>query len=53
LADKDTLFRPSSKGAQTIFVKASAIEFTLPLAGSIKPLMGACPIEVAIPLFPV
>src|SRR5690554_2588473 len=53
LADKDTLFNPSFKGAQTTFVKASAMAFLLPALGEIKPDIGAWPIEVAIPSFPL
>ena len=48
-ADSDTDFNPSSKGAHIIFVNASAIEFILPFLGSIRPEIGECPMEVAIP----
>src|SRR5690606_9843887 len=52
-ADKDTLFKPSFKGAQMIFVNDSVIAFRLPATGSIKPEIGAWPMEVAIPSFPL
>src|SRR5690606_8972132 len=53
LADRETDFNPSFIGAQTIFVKASAILFLLPAEGSITPGMGEWPLEVAIPSFPL
>ena len=53
LAERETLFNPSSKGAQTILVNASAIAVLLPFFGSISALTGACPMEVAIPFCPV
>ena len=53
LADKETLFRLSFKGAKTIFDKASPIAFLLPAFGSISAEIGACPIEVAIPSLPL
>ena len=46
-AESETLFNPSSKGAQIILVKASAIEFRDPATGSINAEMGLCPMEVA------
>ena len=52
-AESETLFNPSFKGAQTRLVKASPIEFRLPATGSIKALTGECPIEVAMPSFPL
>src|SRR5690606_22023978 len=52
-ADKETDFRPSSSGAQTMLVSASAIEFLLPATGSISAEIGECPIAVAIPCFPL
>ncbi len=52
LADSETLFSPSARGAQTMFVRASAMESTEPAAGSIRPAAGACPRAVAIPLSP-
>ena len=53
LADKETLAKLSCKGAQIILVKASVIEFLLPASGLIKPEIGECPIEVAIPSLPL
>src|SRR5690606_29506322 len=52
-ADKETDLSPSSSGAQTMLVNASAIEFLLPATGSISADIGECPIEVAIPCFPL
>ena len=52
-ADKETDAKPSFKGAQTKFESDSAIAFLLPATGSIKAEIGACPIEVAIPSFPL
>src|SRR5690606_13312368 len=43
LADRETDFRPSSSGAQTMFVSASAIEFLLPATGSISADIGEWP----------
>src|SRR5690554_7463877 len=40
LADNDTLFKPSSKGAQMMLVKDSVIAFLLPAAGSISAAIG-------------
>ena len=51
-AESETLFNPSSKGAQIILVKASAIEFRDPATGSINAEIGLCPMEVATPSFP-
>ena len=52
-ADSDTDCRPSFRGAQIILVNASVILFLLPATGSINPEIGACPIDVAIPSFPL
>ena len=52
-ADKETEAKPSFNGAQTKFDKDSAMAFLLPATGSIKAEIGACPIEVAIPSFPL
>ena len=52
-AERETDCNPSFIGAQIIFVKASAILFLLPAAGSISPEIGECPILVAIPSFPL
>ena len=52
-ADKDTLFKFSFSGAQTIFVSASVIAFLLPALGSIKAAIGEWPIDVATPSFPL
>ena len=52
LADKLTADSPFSKGAQTRFVKASAMDIRLPAAALTKATAGACPIEVAIPFSP-
>src|SRR5690606_4176392 len=52
LAERETLLRPSFKGAHIILVRASAIEFLLPASGSISALTGEWPMEVAIPSFP-
>ena len=52
-ADKDTPEILSFNGAQIIFVNASAILFLLPAIGSINPDIGECPIDVAIPSFPL
>ena len=51
LADKETLFKSSSSGAQIMFVNASVIAFLLPAVGSIRAAIGACPILVAIPFW--
>ena len=51
-ADSEIPLIFSFKGAQIILVSASAILFLLPAAGSIKPEIGECPIDVAIPLSP-
>jgi hypothetical protein len=51
LAESDTLFKPSFKGAKTILERASPMAFLLPATGSIKAEIGACTIEVAIPSF--
>ena len=40
LAERDTFFKPSFKGAQIILVKASVMEFLLPATGSINPEIG-------------
>ena len=40
-ADRETEFILSLRGAHTIFVKDSAIEFILPIFASIKPETGA------------
>ena len=53
LADKETLFKLAAKGAKTILDKASAIAFRLPAFGSIKAAIGAWPMEVAMPSFPL
>src|SRR5690606_40661123 len=52
-AESETDFKPSSKDAQMIFVKASAMEFRDPAIGSTKAEIGECPIEVATPSFPL
>ena len=52
-AESEILFIPSSKGAQIILDNASAIEFLDPATGSIKAEIGACPMEVATPSFPL
>jgi hypothetical protein len=41
LADKETLFKSSCKGAHTIFDSDSAIALRLPAAGSINAEIGA------------
>ncbi len=53
LAERDTLCKLSFRGAQMMLVSASVIAFRLPASGSINPAIGACPIEVAIPSFPL
>src|SRR5690554_8083460 len=53
LADKETLVKPSSKGAQIILVNASVMAFLLPAAESINAAIGACPRVVATPSFPL
>src|SRR5690606_8513146 len=53
LADNDTDFNSSFKGAQIMLVKASVIAFLLPATGSINPEIGECPMDVAIPSFPL
>ena len=53
LADNETESNPSFNGAQIILVKASVILFLLPAIGLIKPEIGECPIEVAIPSLPL
>src|SRR5690606_6001708 len=40
LAERETDFNPSSSGAQTILVRASAMEFFEPATGSTSPEMG-------------
>ena len=52
-ADNETLFNLSFKGAHIRFVSASVIAFLLPASGSINPEIGACPIAVATPSFPL
>src|SRR5690606_41418814 len=51
-AESDTFFKPSFKGAQMRFVKASVIEFRLPATGSINPEIGEWPMDVATPSLP-
>jgi hypothetical protein len=53
LADNETDCKPSFNGAQIIFDNASAIAVLEPATGSIKEEIGECPIEVAIPSFPL
>ena len=48
-AERETLCKPSFKGAQIILVSASVMAARLPALGSISAATGACPIEVAIP----
>ena len=52
LALSETLSKPSESGAQTILVRASAMERIDPAAGSTNAACGAWPIEVAIPARP-
>ena len=52
-AESETLFNPSLRGAQTMFVRDSTILFRLPATASIKPETGECPIEVAMPSLPL
>ena len=53
LADKETDCKPSFNGAHTIFDNASAIAVLEPAIGFTKAEIGECPIEVAIPSFPL
>ena len=53
LADKETLLKPSAKGAQIILLKASPMAFLDPAAASINATIGACPILVAKPSLPL
>src|SRR5690554_7909691 len=53
LAESETLFKPSFKGAQTMLVNDSVMAFLEPMAGSIKAVNGECPNEVATPSFPL
>ena len=53
LAESETPCNPFLIGAQIIFDNDSAIAFLLPATGSISAAIGACPIEVAIPSFPL
>ena len=48
-AESETDLNPSFKGDQIKFVNASPIEFLLPDAGSIKLVIGECPIDVTTP----
>src|SRR6218665_2387965 len=49
LADNETLFRPSFRGAQTRLERDSAMALRLPAASSIRAVNGEWPIDVAIP----
>src|SRR5690606_10130929 len=53
LADRETERKPSSIGAQTMLLRASAMEFFEPATGSTKAEIGEWPIEVATPCFPL
>ena len=48
-AESETDLNPSFKGDQIKFVNASPIEFLLPDPGSIKLVIGECPIDVTTP----
>ena len=53
LAERDTAFIWSSKGAQTKLVSAYVMAFLLPAAALISAATGLCPMAVAMPSLPL